>query len=78
MNFRLLFRSLVFLAILFVMLYAGMYNTQPIEFAFPVLLAKNIREPAAIIFFCVFAIGLLGGTVLTAGGRGRGGASREK
>lgn len=79
MSFKVLFRSLVFLAILFVVLYAGINNTQSIEFSFPLVFQKNIREPAALVYFALFAIGVLGGTMLTAGGGGRrGGGSKDK
>ena len=70
MNFKVLFRSIVFLIILFVVLYAGMNNTTSIDFRFPLALQNPIRAPAALIYFGVFAVGVLGGTVLTAGGSG--------
>ena len=78
MNFKVLLRSILFLIILFVVLYAGMNNTTAIEFSFPLALQKPIREPAALIYFGVFAIGVLGGTVLTAGGSGPRRSSKEK
>ncbi len=68
MNFKVFLRSLVFLAILFVVLYAGINNTKEIEFSFPLAFAKSIHQPAAFIFFAIFAVGVLGGTMLTAGG----------
>ena len=75
MNFKVLLRSLVFLLVLFVVLYAGINNTREIEFSFPLAAPKSIREPAALIFFALFAVGVLGGTMLTAGS-GKGGAKR--
>ena len=77
MSFKVLLRSILFLLILFVMLYAGMNNTESIEFSFPIAFSKSIREPAALIFFGVFADGVLGGTLLHAGG-GRKSGGREK
>jgi hypothetical protein len=73
MSFKVLFRSLVFLPILFVVLYTGINNTQSIEFSFPMLFPKSLHESAAMIYFCLFAVGVLGGTLLTAGGGRRGG-----
>jgi uncharacterized integral membrane protein len=78
MSFKALFRSLVFLLILFVVLYAGMNNTESINFSFPIAFTKSIREPAALIFFGVFAAGVLGGTLLHAGGGGRRGGGKDK
>jgi len=68
MSFKVLLRSIVFLLILFVMLYVGMNNTESISFSFPIAFSKSIREPAALVFFGVFAVGVLGGTLLHAGG----------
>jgi uncharacterized integral membrane protein len=78
MNFKVLLRSIVFLAILFVVLYAGMNNVNSIEFSFPLALQRPIREPAALIFFAIFAVGVLGGTMLTAGSGGSRRSSKEK
>jgi hypothetical protein len=61
------------------MLYVGMNNPQAIDFHFPIAgtTAKNpIHESAALIYFGVFAIGVLAGTMLTAGG-GKGGGKKS-
>jgi len=79
MSFKLFLKAIVFLAILFVMLYVGMNNSQTIDFNFPVAgtTAKNpIRESAALIYFGMFAIGVLAGAVLAAGS-GKGGGSKS-
>ena len=79
MSFKALFRIIVFLLILFVVLYTGMYNTETINFTFPIAFAKSIREPAALIFFAVFAAGVLGGTLLHNGSGGsRRSSSKDK
>lgn len=78
MSFKVLFRSLVFLAILFIVLYVGMNNTQSIAFSFPMLFDKSIHKQAGLIYFVLFAIGVLGGTMLTAGGGRRSGGSKDK
>ena len=75
MSFKLFLRTVVFLAILFIMLYVGMNNPQDITFNFPIAgtTAKTpIHQSAALIYFGMFAIGVLAGTMLTAGG-GKGG-----
>jgi hypothetical protein len=73
MSFKAVFKAIVFLGILFVMLYIGMNNGQPADFYFPVLMQKKLTTTAALIYFGMFAVGVLAGTVLTAGGgRGKG------
>lgn len=75
MSFKLFLRTVVFLAMLFVVLYVGVENPQEISFNFPIAgtTAKDpIHASAAFIYFGVFAIGVLGGAMLTAGG-GKGG-----
>ena len=83
--FKAVVKTLALLAILFVMLYVGMNNTRPIDFNFPIAgtTAKDpIHASAALIYFGVFAVGLLAGTVLSLGGGSKGGkrsgASRDK
>ncbi len=79
MNFATFFKTLVILAVLFVMLYVGMNNKHEINFFFPIAgtsATKPIRESAALIFFGVFAIGVLAGTMMHGGGKG-GGAKKS-
>ena len=81
-------KTIALLVILFVMLYVGMKNTQVIDFHFPVAgtTAKDpLRASAALIYFGIFAVGLLAGTILAVGenreGRGdgkRSGSDRNK
>jgi uncharacterized membrane protein YciS (DUF1049 family) len=80
MSLKALVRSVVALAILFVMLYVGMNNTQQIDFYFPIALKQKVSESAGLIYFGVFAVGFLAGTILTAGGgkKGSSGGSRDK
>lgn len=68
---KLFIRAFVFLALLFAVLYVGMNNTHLIDFFFPVLLKGKIRATAAILYFAMFAVGVLAGIALGAGGRGR-------
>lgn len=73
MNFKILIRTLLFLAILFVMVVVGMENTKAIEFRFQMLWPKPVVQPAAFIYFAVFAIGVVAGTLLHfGGGKGKG------
>jgi len=67
-SFKAVFKAIVFLGILFVMLYIGMNNGQSADFYFPVLTTKKITTSAALIYFGIFAVGVLAGTVLSVGG----------
>lgn len=71
-------KTFLLLCILFVMLYVGMNNIHEIDFKFPVAGVtdkKPIHTSAALIYFGMFAVGLLAGTILTYGG-GKGGGKR--
>lgn len=84
MSFSAVLKSIVFLGILFVMLYVGMNNPNPIDFHFPIAGTTSkdpIHASAALIFFGVFAVGVLAGTMLHSGGGGgkkKSSASRDK
>ena len=77
MSFSAVVKSIGFLCLLFVMLYVGMNNQTQIDFNFPIAgtTAKNpIHTSAALIFFGVFAVGVLAGTMLHSG---KGGSKRS-
>lgn len=77
MNFKLFLRTFLFLAILFVMLYVGMTNTESIKFNFPLAYDKPVIQPAALIYFGIFAVGVLAGTMFNIGG-GKGSSKSSK
>ncbi len=78
-------KTIALIVILFVMLYVGMNNTHEVDFRFPVagVTEKSpIHASAALIYFGIFAVGLIAGTILTVGGGssggGRKGGAKEK
>ncbi|MEO7412484.1 MAG: hypothetical protein ABIZ81_03935 [Opitutaceae bacterium] len=74
MSFSAVIKSVAFLCILFVMLYVGMNNPKPIDFHFPIAgtTAKDpIHASAALIYFGVFAVGVIAGTMLHSSGAGK-------
>ncbi len=75
MSFKVFFKTVVFLVVLFVMLYIGLENRQTADFYFPVLQQKKYTTDAALIYYAMFAVGVLTGTVLTAGA-GKGSRSK--
>lgn len=81
--FKAILKTVALLIILFVMLYVGMNNGHEIDFRFPVAgmtEKKPIHASAALIYFGIFAIGVLAGTMLHSGGGGKksGGGAKEK
>jgi uncharacterized integral membrane protein len=70
MNAKLLLKSVVLLLVLLLLVIMGMNNRGTVDFSLPPLLDK-VRQPAAIMYFAFFAVGLLTGTILTAGGGGK-------
>lgn len=73
-------KTIALLVILFVMLYVGLNNTHAIDFHFPVVgttAQEPIRASAGLIYFGIFAVGFLAGTILAVGsGGGRRGEGR--
>lgn len=73
-------KTIALLVILFVMLYVGMHNIHSVDFHFPIAgtTAKEpLRASAALIYFGIFAVGVLAGTILTAGGSSGGSAEKK-
>ena len=78
MNAKMFPRAAIFLLMLFAVLYTGMHNTHRIDFYFPVVFAKKVAAPAAIIFFALFALGVLAGMALNAGGTSKASSSGKR
>jgi uncharacterized integral membrane protein len=81
--FKAVLKTIALLIIAFVMLYVGMNNTHSVDFHFPIAgttAQKPIHASAALIFFGVFVVGVLAGTMLHAGGGGneKGGGGGKK
>ena len=72
MNAKLLFKTVFLMVILLLLVLMGMNNRSPVSFALPPILPKAVTQPAALMYFGFFAVGVLTGTVLTAGRSGKG------
>ena len=70
MNTKLLLKTILLILILLLLVIMGMNNPQTVEFKLPPLLSKAQHMPAAIMYFGFFAVGVLCGTMLTAGKKG--------
>lgn len=76
MNSKLLLKTVFMIAILSLLVLMGMHNRQTTELKLPPLIQKTQRCEAALMYFGFFAIGVLTGTVLTAGGKKSSGKSK--
>jgi uncharacterized integral membrane protein len=73
---KLVLKTLFLIVILLLLVLMGMNNRAMVTFALPPLLSRAINQPAAIMYFAFFAVGVLTGTILTAGSGKKGGASK--
>jgi uncharacterized integral membrane protein len=76
MNSKLLLKTLFVIAILLLLVIMGMNNADEVSLKMPPLFSKAKKLPAAFMYFGFFAIGVLSGTILTAGRKG--GSSKSK
>jgi hypothetical protein len=77
MNAKLIAKTVFLLVILLLLVLMGMNNPAKIDFSLPPLLPKSVKLQAALMYFAFFAVGVLTGTILTAGGK-KGGSSSAK
>lgn len=71
MNTKLLLKTILLIVILLLLVIMGMNNPQKIDLKMPPLF-KAQALPAALMYFGFFAVGVLSGTMLTAGKKGGG------
>lgn len=75
MTAKLLFKTVFIIVLLFLLVLIGLGNKEAVAFSLPPLLTKPVRQPAAIMYFACFAVGVIAGAVLTAGGGRKGGST---
>jgi uncharacterized integral membrane protein len=68
MNAKLILKTIFLMLILLLLVLMGMHNKGIVNFSLPPLLPKGVSQPAAIMYFAFFAVGMLTGTILTSGG----------
>lgn len=73
MNAKLLFKTIFLMLVLLLLVLIGMHNKEIVTFRLPPILPQIVKQPAAIMYFSFFAVGVLTGTILTAGSGGGGG-----
>ncbi len=72
---KLILKTLFLIVILLLLVLMGMANKETVTFSLPPVLANPIKQAAAIMYFAFFAVGVLTGTILTAGSGKKGGGS---
>jgi uncharacterized integral membrane protein len=75
MNAKLLLKTVFLMIVLLLLVIMGMHNQRMVPFSLPPLVQHQISQPAAIMYFGFFAVGVITGTVLTAGGGKKSGGS---
>jgi hypothetical protein len=75
MNFKLILKTLLIIALLASLVVMGMNNRQIVELRLPHV--QTQEQPAALMYFAFFGIGFLAGTLLMAGGK-KGGGGKSK
>ena len=73
MNAKLICKTLFLIVVLLLLVLMGMNNRNTVGLSLPPLLSRAVSAPAAIMFFAFFAVGVLTGTILTAGRGGKSG-----
>ena len=62
-------KLLIVTAILLLLVLIGLNNRAPVDFSLPPLLADAVRQPAALMYFGFFAVGLITGAILCVPGK---------
>ena len=76
MNFKLLCKAVLIVAILALLVMMGMYNnSKTVSLSLPPILPKTLTAPACWMYYGFFAVGFLAGTLLMAGGKRSAGKS---
>jgi uncharacterized integral membrane protein len=75
MNAKLLLKTLFIILIALLLVLMGMHNRTYVDFTLPPLISGSIKQPAALMYLAFFAVGVLTGTIMTAG-KGRKGSGK--
>jgi hypothetical protein len=63
MNLIQVFKTLFFMVVLMFLVLMGLHNRRTVNFALPPVLQDELRQPAAIMYFGFFSVGVVTGTV---------------
>ena len=70
MNIKLLFKTILILAVLALLVIMGMNNKENASLNMPPILPHTLTQPAAYMYFLFFGVGFIVGALLMAGGGG--------
>lgn len=68
---KILFKTVFTMGVLLLLVLMGMHNRAPVDFTLPPVLKQTLQQPAALMYFAFFGVGVLFGLVMTAGGSRR-------
>jgi hypothetical protein len=68
MNFKLIFKALLVVAVAALLVIMGMYNPKSVDLSMPRILPRVVSLPAAIMYIVFFGVGFVVGAVLMSGG----------
>jgi uncharacterized integral membrane protein len=78
MNFKLILKSLVIIAMLALLVLMGMNNRDSVTLSLPGILPHRQSCPAALMYIGFFGVGFMFGAVLMSGGGKKSGGSSGK
>ena len=65
----LLIKTVFVTAIFLLLVLIGLNNGAPVDFNLPPLFTSVVKQPAAIMYFAFFAVGMITGAILSVGAR---------
>ena len=68
MNFKMIFKALLIIAVLALLGILGLYNRQTVTLSIPKAWGNVQPMPAALMYYAFFGVGFLVGAVMMAGG----------
>ncbi|HEV7927948.1 MAG TPA: hypothetical protein VGR14_21540 [Verrucomicrobiae bacterium] len=68
MNFKLIFKALLIIAVLALLVIMGMHNRDTVTLTMPNILPHPQSLPAAMMYFAFFGLGFVVGAVMMSGG----------
>ena len=71
MNAKLLFKTLFLIFLLLFLVLMGMNNLKSVDFYMRPILPDKVSLPSALMYYAFFAIGVVTGTIMNAGGTGK-------